>query len=186
MSRLRWAFLAAACLWAIGPTAARAANVNFIETGDALTIQPDTNWECGVTFTTEGENGHLDGCWITNSPPGYAGASEALMVEPAGQPDAGAISDRIRIQFNVTADGLAHIAIDFLSDPNTAPPEFPPPGIPVIVENGQQQLVNGFFFGAAGPQEPPANLTIYAQSDITEPTVGVEPVSWGNLKALYR
>src|SRR2546426_4687691 len=69
MSRLRW-FFVAACLWAIGPTAAGAANVNFIENGDVLTIQPDANWECGVTFTTTGENGHLDGCWITNSPPG--------------------------------------------------------------------------------------------------------------------
>jgi hypothetical protein len=195
--------LAAAFLCVLGLGSARAqypiANVNFIENGDVVTVVPA---DCGpghlcaggftsIFSTVDGENAHFAATWVTSSPLFYQGVADAYLVEPpvVGQPQR--VSDKVHISFFVggAVDPFnrdAQITIDFVSDSDIAPPEFPPPGVPVLVENGQPQLVNDFFVNAAGaPVLLPTRLTIFVQSDL-EPPVGVERSSWQNVKALYR
>src|SRR5438093_4488379 len=117
----------------VAPGLASAATLIFAEQGDSVVVQRDPFFECGFSSSTSGENAHVDACWITNSPPGYSGAATAYMVEPAGRPNAGSISDQIRIEFTVDTSGLAHMVADFLSDPDGAPPQFPPPGVQPVV-----------------------------------------------------
>lgn len=177
--------LAAVLLLAPGPGPASAAFLAFIEEGDSVIVVHDANFECGIQFTATGEFAHVDACWLTTSPPGYTGASDALMVEPASSPFPGSISDRIHIEFRVDPGPLgfnvAHMVVDFVSDPETAPPVYPPPGVPILVEDGTSQLLNLFFF----PLAPPENVEMRAQSDV-EPPVPTDRSTWGRLKAQFR
>jgi hypothetical protein len=186
MKLLKVTTLAAASLCALGLGNAKAANVNFIENGDVVTVTPDANFECGFQYSVNGETAHADACWITNSPPGYAGAGDAYMVEPLVPGLPAVISDKLHVEFNVGPAGDAQMSIDFVSDSENDPPEYAPAGWPVLEENGLLQNVNGIFVNAAGaPMTLPANITIYVQSDL-DPTVGVEQRAWQNVKALYR
>ena len=184
--------LAALFLLALGPGTASAAQLAFIEQGDSTFVQHDSSFQCGIVVTAPGgENAHVDACWFTNSPVGYSGVATAYMVEPAGTPEAGALSDRIHIQFNVTTDAtgqsIANMSIDFISDPDIVPPEFPPPNVPVLVEDGQLQLLNTFFVDQSGtPLPPPTGIEILALSDVNDRVTPTDPTTWGNVKALYR
>jgi hypothetical protein len=190
MRMLRSTTIAAAFLCAVGPGAVWAANINFIETATGVVVQPDANFECGVTSTSGLETATADGCWITNSPNGYSGSATAYIVEPFVPGTPPVVSDKLHIQFDVATDALgrnlAHMHWDFFSDSETAPPEFPPPNVPLLEEDGTCQGPGAYFVDAAGNRViPPDNITMCVQSDL-DTTVGVAPSSWQNVKKLYR
>jgi len=164
---------------------ASAAYLAFVETGDSTAVAYDSNFECGIDASASGESAHVDACWITNSPDGTSGAALMYMVEPAGTPDAGAISDEIQVQFSVS-NGLATISMDFISDTEGAPLRYPAPGLPVLVEDGTLQLVLDYFFDSAtgASIQLPSNLELRVQSDV-ESAVPTQSTTWGLLKSRY-
>ncbi len=165
---------------------ASAAYLAFVEQGDSTTVVYDNFFECGIDAFASGETAQVNACWFTNSQPGYAGDATMYMIEPASSPDAGAISDEIHVQFSVDGGGNAHISMDFLSDTEGAPLRFPAPGLPVLIEDGTNQLVLDYFFDTAtgAPIQLPANLELRVQSDVEGP-VPTKPTTWGTLKARY-
>lgn len=192
ISSLRSAWMTSVLfLLVAGASPVFAAHVSFFDNADVVTVVPDANFECGFNSTVTGENASVGACWFTNSPVGFAGTAVAYMVEPAGSEHPGAVSDKISITFHVVQfAGLppqAEANIDFISDDDAAPPVFPPANVPVLVEDGSLQLVNGFFSDPAtgAAVEIPANITIAAASDVGEPTP-VQEISWGHVKAHYR
>jgi hypothetical protein len=175
-------------LLVLGPALASAAVLGFVEGGvgnESPVVVNADGFDCGVQFVVNGELAHVDGCWLSG-PAGYAGEAVAYMVEPAADPNHGAISDSLHVIFSVDATGQGYISVDFWSDPTGAPIEYPPAGIPVLVEDGSDQLLNPFFVSPAGlPVELPVNLQIYANSDVGTATP-TRPATWGSLKVIYR
>jgi hypothetical protein len=77
--------------------------------------------------------------------------------------------------------------LDFQSDITGAPKEFPPAGIPVLVEDGGLQPLNPYFVDLATGQllPPPLNIEIWAQSDFGHPVPALSK-TWGQVKSIYR
>ncbi len=184
----RYAFLVVLpfLILALAPITASAAYLAFVETADSTAVSYDNNFECGIGTSASGETAHVEACWITLSPPGYQGTGVLYMVEPASDPNAGAISDKLTVQFSVDASGLANAVFDFTSDSDGGLLSYPAPGLPVLVEDGTLQLVLGYFFDPATGAgiELPANLELRVQSDVTE-AVPTQPTTWGLLKSRY-
>jgi hypothetical protein len=175
-------------LLVLGPALASAATLAFVEGGvgdESPVVVHADGFDCGVVYDVNGELAHVEGCWLSG-PIGYAGVADAYMVEPPEDPDHGAISDRVHVVFNVDAAGQGHIIVDFYSAPTGAPIEYPPPGIPVLVEDGSDQLLNPYFVDAAGQLvQLPLNLQIFGNSDVGSATP-TRPTTWGQLKTIYR
>jgi len=155
---------------------------------------PTVTWydfECGLQYTVGMESAHVEGCWFTQSPVGYAGSATAFMVEEPFDANPGAISDWIHITFEVIPGPVgneAHIIIDFQSDVAGTPKQYPPAGWPlVVVEDGGIQPLTNFFVDPATlqPVLPPQGIEIWAASDFGHP-VPVVPSTWAKVKATYR
>jgi hypothetical protein len=170
----------------VGPVLASAAVLVFIEGEEMAPVGViGESFDCGFQYTTGVEVAHAEGCW-PSGPAGAAGRAVAYMVGPPQDPHAGAVSDVITIEFVVNADGQGHIIADFWSAPTGAPIEYPPAGIPLLAEDGTNQLLNSYFVDAAGlPVALPGNIQIYGNSDPGSATP-VQPSTWGTLKVMYR
>jgi hypothetical protein len=121
-------------------------------------------------------------------PGGQDGSGVAYMVEPAGSPYPGSISDRIAITVARLAGGPQfQITIDFVSDNDNDPPTYPPSNSPVLVENGSPQLLNSFFRDSGGDGiSLPGGAQVWAQSDVSDQPTPVRRTSWGKVKTYYR
>lgn len=175
----------------LGCGPASAAVVKFIEQGDNVVVQHDGGFDCGIQFTTNGELAHVTAC-LSVGPGIIGGTYDAYMIEPADAPYPGSVSDRIHLDlFRIASGPQVQITIDFISDPNEDNtdyvPTYPPPNVPVLLENGQLQLLNDYFRDSGGDGLVfPSGLEIWAQSDVSDPPTPVRRTSWPKLKLIYR
>lgn len=171
-----WASVLATSLAAV--LAARLASaqiLHFTEQGDTVAVE--LVGVCGPgTITTSGDTAQvLDfdacGCSWPNQHP----SATAYLVEPPGSRYPGSISDVISIDFYSYCLGYdcsfgcgTPTNVSFVSYPDDAPPEYPPPGLPVLVEDGTSQYLNEYFFDAAGNQVPlPCGIFVQSQIQST-------------------
>jgi hypothetical protein len=164
---------------------AAAQSVTFVDLTDNVVVLNDGNFTCGFTSTSGVEFAHVVACVDIGGPGGQDGSAVAYMVEPAGSPYPGSISDVLSINVARLANSPQfQITIDFHSNNDNDPPIYPPANVPVLVENGLPQLLNAYFRDSSGdgiflPAE------VWAQSDVDKPTPA-SPASWGRVKATYR
>lgn len=183
--------LVAAILLVCGavPRCAAAAVVRYIDLGDTVVVQDDGGFDCFITNTVNGESVHTTACVNLGGPCGNcSGAGDAFIVEPAGAAHPGAISDRVHINVVAPQGAQAFYTIDFVSDDDNAPPSYPPAGYPLLVENGQLQLVNDYFRDSPGGDGVPfpGNVEIWLQSDIADKPTSARRKTWSAIKTFYR
>ncbi len=162
---------------ALVPSVASAANINFLDLTDTLSVQ-GTQFEAGFTATINQttETATFSGSWISNG--GTNGDGIVYFVEP-GFPTL--ISDILRVSFTCGSPTgcLANISGTFLSDVFNGSLGTLPAGFNGILETGALQNVTGSFQNPAtgAAVTLPANLTIAVQSDAVEVGEVPEPTS---------
>ena len=90
-------------------------------------------------------------------------------------------------QFFITQGAQAFYTFDFISDDDNTV-VYPPAGYPLLVENGQPQLLNSFFRDSPGGDGVPfpGNVEVWAQSDVVDEPTPVHRSTWSGIKARYR
>jgi len=160
-------------LLALAPMVASAANINFIDLTDTLSVA-GTQFEFGFTSSINQETVTFQGSWISNG--GTNGDGIVYLVEPGTM----VISDILRVTFQCASltGCQASISGTFISD-ITGTLGTLPAGFNGVAETGALQNVTGLLQNPANgaPVTLPANLTIFVQSDINETGEVPEPAS---------
>src|SRR6266404_3077813 len=160
---------------ALVPSLASAANINIIDLTDSLSIA-GTQFEFGFSSTVNNptETITFQGSWISNG--GTSGSGILYLVEPGTS----LISDILRVTFECASltGCQSTISGTFISDV-TGNLGILPLGFTGIAETGTLQNVTGQFQNPANgaPVTLPANITIFAQSDVNETGEVPEPSS---------
>jgi hypothetical protein len=166
-------------LFALAPSLVPAANINFIDLTDTLSAS-GTQFEGGFTSSVNQETITFTGSWLANA--GTTGSGIVYLVEPGTN----IISDILRVSFvcaSPTGQACnATITGSFESDVTGSLGTLPA-GFTGIPETGALQNLTGLLQNptTAAAVTLPANLTIFAQSDINETGEMPEPSSAGYL-----
>jgi hypothetical protein len=156
--------LLAVVVCALVPSLAPAANINFIDLTDTLSVA-GTQFEGGFTSAINQETITFQGSWISNG--GTNGAGIVYLVDPGTT----VVSDILRLTFQcASATGcMASTTGTFISD-ITGNLGTLPAGFNGVAETGALQNVTSLLQDPATGASVtlPANLTIFVQSDINE------------------
>ena len=130
---------------------------------------------------------HADLCAC---PTGWSG--NAYLVAPPGAPFPGSVTDQVSLSLTSVCVGpeceygcYGTIDISCTSVGDAGTPVYPPPGVPVLVQDGQFQDVAAYLVDDQGYATSPFACQILVQSDLNLP-VASPTATWGRLKASYR